>query len=345
MGENREAIFYNALNILNSANRRELQNLENKFGSWEKSWQSLNKNEKILDPEKEWQELEKLGVRIILEKDENYPPLLKEIPQPPLGIYLMGAPIPKTKPAIAIVGTRKASPSGKEIAEKFARQLAESGLVIVSGLALGIDAAAHEGALKTGKQTIAVLGNGLDNFYPRQNEHLAKRILSSGGTIISEYPLGMPSLPHQFLERNRIVSGLSRGVLVVEAPKISGALGTAAHALNQNREVFVIPGAINNSNYEGSNDLIRVGAELITKPEEILKSLNIEANPKGTGESNLDTEEKEILEILKNASEALSADQIGEIADADVPLINKILSLLVIKNAVSESQGKYSSKL
>ncbi len=342
--DNQEAVFYNALNILKSANYRELFKLKEKYDSWQKAWQSLNRETKKISPEKEWQKLEKSGVKLILKEDEDYPLLLKEIPQPPFGIYLLGAPVPENKSAIAIVGTRKASAPGKEIAEKFARRLAEAGLIIVSGLALGIDAAAHEGALEAGGQTIAVLGNGLNNFYPRQNERLAKKILSSGGAVISEYPFEMPSLPHQFLERNRIVSGLSRGVLVIEAPRISGSLGTAAHALHQNREVFVAPGAINNPNYEGSNDLIRQGAELITKPEEILKSLNIEAAPRDAGKLNLDSEEKELIEALEAAGEPLSADQIAEKAGIEISRINKTLSLLLIKNKIIESQGKYFLK-
>ncbi|MCL5733554.1 MAG: DNA-processing protein DprA [Patescibacteria group bacterium] len=343
--EEKEAIFYNSLNILKLANYRELKKIKEKYGYWEKAWRSLIEEKNKINPEKEWQKLEKSGVKLLLEEDKNYPPLLKEIPQPPLGIYFIGAPIPQEKQGLAVVGTRKASSFGKEIAYDFSFNLAGSGLIIVSGLALGIDASAHEGALKAGAQTIAVLGNGLGNFYPKQNEQLAKKIINSGGTIVSEYPLEMPSLPHQFLERNRIISGLSRGVLVVEAPRISGALGTAAHALHQNRDVFVIPGAINNSNYEGSNDLIRQGAELVTKPEDILKSLGIETESQKQKAVGLNEEEKQILDILSEAGQPISADQILELAGkSDIVKTNKILTLMVIRGIVLESQGKYSLK-
>jgi len=348
-----EEKYFNAVNILRckfvdlKLSYKKINELKNGIGSWEKIWRFLNKNksEKILDPEKEWIKLKESKIKIILKDSQEYPKLLKEIPQPPFGIYLMGAPILEDKVSIAIVGTRKASLAGKEIAENFAKRLGELGVVIVSGLALGIDASAHEGALKAGGQTIAVLGNGLSKFYPAQNEQLAKKILNSGGTIISEYPFEMPSLPHQFLERNRIISGLSRGVLVVEAPKISGALSTAINALNQNREVFVVPGSINDSNYEGSNDLIRAGAELVSKPEDILDSLNISYQPDSLLEKNLSSEEEKILTFLKNVGKPISADQIIEEIELAPSKINQLLSLLVVKNIVSEDQGKYSLRI
>ncbi|MCL5733510.1 MAG: DNA-processing protein DprA [Patescibacteria group bacterium] len=343
--ENKEAVFYNALNVLKSANYRELKKLKEKYGSWEKAWHLLGEEKNRINPEKERQKLEKSGVKLILEKDKNYPPLLKEISQPPLGIYFMGAPIPQEKQGLAVVGTRKASSFGKEIAYNFSFNLANSGLIIVSGLALGIDASAHEGALKADAQTIAVLGNGLGNFYPKQNEQLANKILKSGGTIVSEYPLEMPSLPHQFLPFFLGISGLSRGVLVVEAPRVSGALGTAAHAIHQNRDVFVVPGAINNSNYEGSHDLIRQGAELVTKPENILKSLGIEVESQKQKTVALSEEEKQILGILNKAGRPVSADRILELAgNLDIVKMNKILTLLVIKSVILENQGTYTPK-
>lgn len=346
-----EEKYFNALNVLrykftdSKLSYKKLGELKKRLGSWEKAWQSFGENKKMLDPEKEWQKLEKVKVKIILENSEEYPDSLKEIPQPPFGIYLIGAPILNNKTFLAVVGTRKASLAGKEMAENFAAQLAEAGLVIVSGLALGVDASAHEGALKVNGQTIAVLGNGLDKFYPAQNERLAKKILNSGGTIISEYPLETPAMPHQFLERNRIISGLSRGVLVIEAPKISGALGTAAHALNQNREVFVIPESINDLNYEGSNSLIRAGAELVSNPEDILESFGLEFKPETSRQKlSLSPEEKIILAILKNAGQPLGADQIFQEAKLNASQLNQTLTFLIIKGVVFENQGKYSLK-
>ena len=203
--------------------------------------------------------------------------------------------------AIAIVGTRRATPDGKSTARRFAAELARAGIVIVSGLAFGVDAAAHEGCLDAEGKTVAVLACGLANIYPRNNEPLAKKILAQGGAIISEYPPDMPAYPSRFLERNRIVSGLSKGTLVIEAPERSGSLATARFALEQNRDVFVVPGPIAHPNFKGSHALIRQGAELVTTPEDILESYGI-AREKSIGAEFAGTpEEKAILEFLAAA--------------------------------------------
>ena len=180
-----------------------------------------------------------------------------------------------TETPIAIVGTRRATPEGKIIAKRFARELTSYGIPIASGLAFGIDAAAHEECVATGGATIAVLAGGLDAIYPGSNAALAQKILARHGCIISEYPLGSPPLPYRFLERNRIISGISRGTLVVEAPENSGSLATARYALEANREVFVVPGSTLHPNFKGSHRLIRQGAELVTTPEEIFEAYGI----------------------------------------------------------------------
>ncbi len=205
--------------------------------------------------------------------DSEYPALLKEIPNAPKMFYLLGELPPDDLIKIAIVGTRKASSAGRRFAKELAQKLAEYGAVIVSGLAMGIDTAAHEGAILAGGKTIAVLANGLDTIYPAQNENLAKKILDYGGAIISEYPPQTPSFPNQFLERNRIVSGLSIATIVIEAPERSGSLVTARLAAEQGREVFIAPGSIDNPNYRGSHQLIRDGARLVTSIEDIMEDL------------------------------------------------------------------------
>src|SRR6185437_4258287 len=186
--------------------------------------------------------LEEHGVRIVLRESAEYPEALRHIAQPPFGLYVRGGPLPSMPSAIAIVGTRRADADGRTIARTFGRALAEAGLAIVSGLAFGIDAAAHEGCLDAAGKTVAVLAGGIDAIYPRAHELLAARILRAGGTITSEYPPGESAFGYRFIERNRIVSGLARGTVVIEAPASSGAMATARYAIEQDRDVFVVPG-------------------------------------------------------------------------------------------------------
>lgn len=278
--------------------------------------------------------------------EKNYPSLLKEIPDPPKKLYYRGDFQNDVRPHLAIVGTRKATAAGLQLAKKFAKELAARGMVIVSGLAMGIDTAAHEGALEAKGKTIAVLGNGLDSIYPRQNEKLSNKILEVGGVILSEYEIGTPAYKDNFLQRNRIVSGLSLGILVIEAPTQSGALNTASHALEQNREVFVVPGPLNNENYLGSHALLRAGARLVTKPEEILDDLNL--SPGSDKQQNLfvnnpglNENQKALLTVLQRTGEPVSVDKIQELTKMDVSAINRNLTFLLIQSIVKEEGGRY----
>mgnify|MGYP001565600822 CR=1 FL=1 len=342
-----EAVFYNALNILNGSDYRKLKELKLKFGNWQKAWLESDLPEKeTLDPEKEWLKVKELGVKLILFESPEFPRVLREIPWPPFGIYVLGA-LPKDESAnLAIVGTRRATETGKSSAKKFAYELSLAGLKIVSGLALGIDAKSHEGCLEAGGETLAVLGNGLDYFYPKTNTKLAEKILASRGALISEYPLETPAKNYHFLERNRIVSGLSRGVLIIEAPQKSGALTTAKFALDQNREVFVLPGPLSHPNFIGSHQLIRAGAELITKPEEILEVLNI-SSPKSKSEENIERlvfetkEEKIIIETITKFQDPISIDKIIELTNLKAQVVSQTLSFLLIRNLVKETETGY----
>ncbi|MDZ4231369.1 MAG: DNA-processing protein DprA [Patescibacteria group bacterium] len=206
-------------------------------------------------------------------KDEGYPRLLAEIPGPPERIHIKGK-LPVGFPTVAIVGTRKATMEGKRLAGEFAAGLSKAGCVIVSGLALGIDSAAHEGALASGALTVAVLGNSIDSIYPEENQSLANRIVRQGA-VISEYGPGASIQKSNFLERNRIISGLSLAVLVIEAPEHSGALATARHAGEQGRDIFVVPGNVGHPNYVGSHQLIRDGAILVRSVEDVLEDLRL----------------------------------------------------------------------
>lgn len=211
--------------------------------------------------------------------DAAYPQALLEIPDPPNVIYLRGNPALLQRPAIGVVGSRNATPQGLRNAEQFSRSLAEQGWCIVSGLALGIDAAAHQGALAGNGDTVAVIGTGADRIYPARNRELALAI-AERGAIISEFPLGTPAAAANFPRRNRIIAGLSRGVLVVEAATESGSLITARLAGEQGREVFAIPGSIHSPQARGCHRLIRQGAKLVETASDILEELDIRTSPR-----------------------------------------------------------------
>lgn len=211
----------------------------------------------------------KHNVDIISIEDKEYPQMLKNIYDPPISLYIIGNKKVLNNTSIAIVGCRDCTQYGKHVAYELAYNIAKENINIISGLAKGIDGAAHDGALKANGNTIAVLGNGLDTIYPTENIPLAKEILKFGGAIISEYPLGEKPQKHNFPERNRIVSGLSKGIIVVEAKEKSGTLITVDFALEQGRDVFVVPGNINSLNSIGTNQLIKQGAKLISSYKDV----------------------------------------------------------------------------
>jgi DNA processing protein len=206
--------------------------------------------------------------------DPRYPPALAEIPDPPLLLYVSGRVELLARPLVAVVGSRNASVQGRVDAESFAAALSGAGLCVVSGLALGIDTAAHEGALRGAGSTIAVVGTGLDRVYPARNRALAHRIAAQG-CLVSEYPLGMPPLAANFPRRNRIISGLAAGVLVIEAAAQSGSLITAQLAAEQGREVFALPGSIHSALTKGCHRLIREGAQLVETVDDVLMAMRV----------------------------------------------------------------------
>lgn len=212
------------------------------------------------------------GNHLLTLADSNYPPMLLELPDPPTVLYVCGNPALLNADGLAIVGSRNATPQGQLNARQFAKALAAAGLNIISGLALGIDAAAHEGALEVGGKTIAVVGTGLDRVYPARHRDLAHQIAAQGA-IVSEFPLGTPPLAGNFPRRNRLIAGLSRGTLVVEAAPESGSLITARLAAEQGREVFAIPGSIHSPVARGCHRLIRQGAKLVETTTDILEDL------------------------------------------------------------------------
>jgi len=228
-------------------------------------------------PQHELERLERLRISIITWRDETYPPLLRKIEYAPAVLYMCGTLTDDDRRyTLAIVGTRKMSSYGRQVTERFAGELARGQITIVSGLALGIDTVAHTSALDAGGRTIAVLASGLDHIYPPANYNLAKRIVESGqGALISAFPLGVKPEAGNFPARNHLISGLSLGVLITEAPQKSGAIITAGAALNQGREVFSVPGGIFSPGGMGVNKLIQEGAHPVTNVNDILSSLNL----------------------------------------------------------------------
>ena len=235
-------------------------------------------------------ELESRGYRIATSADAAYPPLLRHIPDPPLALYYLGDLTPPQDPCIAVVGSRRCSRLGLRLAESFGREFAAVGGRVISGLARGVDGAAHRGALASGATggAWAVLGSGLAQIYPREHRTLAERIVASGGALLSEHVPDVRPLPHHFPERNRIISGLAAAVVVVEASRRSGSLITARMAGEQGREVFAVPGAVGSPVSAGCHWLIRQGAELVESAQDVLASLgyevSVEAEPAGPPE-------------------------------------------------------------
>lgn len=213
------------------------------------------------------------NIHLVDTHSEYYPPLLREIRRPPPLLYVWGDPTVLSLPQIAVVGSRSPTPGGRDNAVQFAKELAAAGVTITSGLALGIDIAAHQGTLSTNGKTIAVLGTGIDQIYPQRHFQIAQEIVEHGGAVITEFPLGVQPLPANFPQRNRIISGLSLGVLVIEAAVKSGSLITARYALQQNREVFAIPGSIHNPLSRGCHALIKDGAKLVETAQDIVDEL------------------------------------------------------------------------
>jgi len=276
--------------------------------------------------------IEKERIKVIDLFDRDYPLLLKEISHPPLVLYIKGELHALNNFAFAIVGTRIPTHYGVSMAESFAYKLASLGIVIVSGLARGIDTAAHKGALKAGS-TIAVLGSGLGNLYPKENRALSEQIALKG-TVLSEFPLEEPPLKENFPRRNRIVSGISRGVLVIEAATKSGALITAHHALEQNREVFALPGNADSLFSKGAHSLIKEGAKLVDSIDDILEELNIKFEKKELPRPQLKSEEQAIFNLI--GKDGVYLEEIILKGKFNQALVSKTLLDLQLKGLVRE---------
>jgi len=277
-------------------------------------------------------------IKTVSVEDKNYPALLKKISNPPKILYLRGKLLPN-EICFSVVGTRRFSFYGRQIALEIAGDLAEAGLVIVSGLAPGIDTFSHQSTLKKGKRTIAVLGTGLDekSIYPQSNLKLSREIVEQGGALISEYPPGTRGTHFTFPQRNRIISGFSLGTLVIEGKIKSGSLITANFAFSQKRKVFAVPGSIYSLNSKGCHYLIKKGARLAESANDILQELKLPAISK---KEELRGETKEENLILKVLSEKpLYVDEIIKKAELPTPIINRTLAIMEIKDKIKNLGG------
>jgi len=273
----------------------------------------------------------------------RFPRILSEISGCPENLFLKGQELEDDFSGIAIVGTRKASTEGLLIAEKFAAVLAEAGIPIVSGLAFGIDSAAHRGCLSAHGRTVAVLAGNVNKVYPTANTALAEEIIRAGGTIVSEFEEDIPYNPEIFLRRNRIISGLSQAVIIIEAPFKSGAISTASWAAEQGREVFVVPGPVTHPNYKGSHALLRDGARLVSSPEDVLLDLGIKKrSPKITSTEDLSDNAAIILEFVSKSQFSVPIDKIISATKLEPPKVLSALTELIISELIIETPSGYA---
>ena len=295
--------------------------------------------------EKEIELIKKHNAQVISIHSDSYPESLRNIHNPPILLYVQGS-LPSFKlPHVAVVGTRLASHYGLKMSETIARDLSLSGVVIVSGGARGCDSYAHKGALDGGGLTVAVLGTGLDVVYPKENEKLYENIKNSGA-LVTEFPFGTAPLPYNFPARNRIISGLSRGIVVAEAPLKSGAMMTARMGLDEGRDVFAVPGKSTSDKSSGTNKLIKDGAMLVDSAEDILSNYNIEiiknADNKESSDKKLNSEESKIVEILSD--EPIHIDKLMKLSQITIQKLSYILLDMELRGLIKQQAGKHYVK-
>lgn len=349
--------YWLGFNLSKGIGSAKTQYLLDYFGSLEQAWgASESQLQKIgldrrairqflttrdtIDLDAEWQKLETSGYRLLTWQSPEYPSALRNIPTSPPVLYVWGDISPTDQQAIAVVGTRRLTQYGRQMTRQLVQALVSSGFAIISGLARGIDAIAHQTALEMGGRTIGVLGSGLNRFYPAQNRKLAEQIANGQGAVITEYALETPPDAKNFPPRNRIVSGLSLGTLVVEAGEKSGALITANFALDQGREVFALPGYITSKASLGTNRLIQQGAKLVLSVEDILEELQVERVVAQTAVRHIipaSTEEEALLNYL--SQEPIHIDELARQTEMSTHLVSSTLTLMELKGMVQQVGG------
>ncbi len=348
-----EKRYWVAFNLVRGIGAVRLQGLIQHFGDAASAWRgepedlrAAGLGGKVLDRLLEvrssldvntlWDRIAAQGIEVITWPDERYPRRLKEIEQPPPVIYMRGSLQSEDDFAVAIVGTRRVTPYGRQVTEELAAYLAGNGITVVSGLARGVDAVAHSAALRAGGRTIGVLGSGVDRIYPPENRALAEQVIASGA-ILSDYPVGTAPDASNFPPRNRIISGLSLAVVVIEAGETSGALITAGFAAEQGREVFAVPGSILAPQSKGTNKLIQSGALPLLSAQDLLQALNLtRAGAQRSARQILpaDEVEKQLLQAL--GSEPLHVDELRSQTGLPVEKVSAALVMMELKGMVRQ---------
>lgn len=310
-----------------------------------RSLESLIAYRRSADPESDYAALRTEGIDVVTLRHESYPDLLREVPGPPPVLFLRGSISLEDRRAVAIVGTRRLSSYGREMARTLARDLAQAGVTIVSGLARGVDGIAHAAALDAGGRTIAVLGNGVRSVYPPEHRQLADRIAARGAVLSDFHPDAPPDGPN-FPARNRLISGLSLGVVVVEAPMRSGALITVDFAADQGRDVFAVPGSVLSPASAGCNRILRDGARPVRSADDVLEDLRLGEAPQQLpleSVAALDEESRRVLSTL--TGEALHIDEIGEVAAIPIASLSALLMTLELQGFVRNVGAQYYARV
>lgn len=352
-----EVKYWIGFNIASGIGPARFKLLLDHFGDLEKAWrasdadlkaagldrrsiEALIATRQTISLDEELEKLQQEGARTITWQDADYPPRLRHVHSAPPVLYVKGDILPQDEWAVAVVGTRSSRAYGRQMVEEIGGDLARSGITVVSGLARGIDSLAHRAALRAGGRTIAVLGCGIDIIYPHEHTDLARKIVDRGA-IITEYPLGTQPEGGNFPPRNRIISGLSLGTLVIEAGKRSGALITADYALEQGREVFALPGNANSPKSQGTNRLIQDGAaKLVMAVEDILEELNltlVEQHQEVRMAVPEDEKEAQILQCI--STEPIHVDEIGQRTSLPISEVTSTLAMMELKGMVRQVGG------
>jgi len=345
--------YWVGFNLIPRIGRVKLSQLESYFKSLEQAWQATPAELKRagldkgavnaitqwrpeISLEAEMEKLERQGVRVLSFRDADYPSRLKEIYDYPPILYVKGSLLPNDEWCLAVVGTRRSTVYGRQAAEEIVTDLARNKITIVSGLARGIDSIAHKSALEAGGRTIAVFGCGLDTVYPAEHASLARDIIANGA-LISEFPLGTEPRKENFPLRNRIMSGLSLGVLVVEAGETSGAMITARLALEQNREVFAVPGSILSATSRGTNHLIQEGAKLVSEYTDILEELNLTAVAHQIEiKEIIPASDTESLLLKQLGAEPTHIDEVCRSSGLPTSVVSSTLAMMELKGLVKQ---------
>ncbi len=358
--EQNEIMYLNALNFVSFFGSTRINTLLKHYGTAEAVWKASNEDLTVtlnlpektgklkqerskINPEQEWARLLDKDVKCISLENKGYPSLLKQVSFPPPLLYYRGCLRKIDRPAVAIVGSRRCTFYGQEVANRLAVELSAEGVSVISGMALGIDTAAHRGALESSGYTAAVLGCGLDQCYPPRNADLMEKIIAEGA-VLSEFPVGTEPMPKHFPQRNRIISGLSLGTVVVEATAKSGALITANYALEQNREVFAVPGNVGSPYSRGCHRLIKEGARLVEFAADILDELYIHSSTEQQltlEETNADLTEAEQSLLNLIPYHPIHIDNIIQQSGIKASETSVLLLSLELKKCIRQTPGKY----